>query len=108
MKTRDLVLLVAAGGLAAWFISNRLKAAGQAVLSAPGAIGEAAGGALFDWIHPDAAGDSVYYTIAFPDGNKHSLAQSMLGPNGEFVYAGINYVMKDDASGFHHAIASGS
>jgi hypothetical protein len=106
MKTRDVVILAGLGGLVAWFVVSKIKGAGAAVLNAPAALGSKIGLTLYDWIHPDTVGESLYYMVTFPDGARHSIASHTVDSSGRFSWGGQNYVMKSDASGFHHAIAA--
>jgi hypothetical protein len=104
MKTRDIVIIAGLGALAVWFVSKKLGAAGQAVLNAPAALGSKIGISLYDWIHPNTVGESVFYVVTFPGGARHAVASGDVAAGGGFMFQGVPYYLKADASGNKFAV----
>jgi len=46
--------------------------------------GEAIGSGLFDFFHPDAAGETLYYNVMFPNGQRHAVPSRAVDSNGIF------------------------
>lgn len=88
-NTQDLLVklaLVAGGAYALyWFFTSGLAKIGGAVGSAVTQVGASIGGGLYEWLHSNAAGDLLYYTITFPNGSRHAIPASDVH-NGEFDY----------------------
>ena len=105
MKTRNMLLLLGAGGLVAWYFSSKVTAAASAALALPGQAGEAIGNALYDWGHPSQPWESIFYSVKFPDGSTHMIPGSTVDSTGAFTYSGVDYKMQDDVNHFHYAVA---
>jgi hypothetical protein len=107
------------GGLA----TGAGKTAGSVVMAAPRAIDSALeqmglppqslekmGGAIGQGIYAathvfskNPFGDSLSYTVMFPDGARHSIGESLIDSRGRFRYGTLMYQIKDDAAGKHYA-----
>lgn len=46
--------------------------------------GEQIGGGLFDLLNPGAAGESLFYTVTFPSGDKHAVPSNSVSSDGTF------------------------
>lgn len=99
------------------------KTAGQILLMAPNAIDAAAeqlglgpdamarvGGALgrgiYGAVHafsPDPGGESIFYTVNFPDGARRAIAGTVVDSKGRFKYQNVMYQIKDNDTGAHFA-----
>lgn len=80
MKTKDWLLL-ALFGAGAYFLYRTSTAAQRALATA----GEAIGSGLFDLFHPDQVGETLFYTVAFPDGQNHAVPSRSVNSAGRFV-----------------------
>lgn len=49
-------------------------------------IGEAISSGLFDFFHPNAAGELLYYTVQFPDGKTHAVPSQSVNAAGQFTW----------------------
>lgn len=85
-------------------VGGAAASAAQSIISAPGQFGSAVGIQLYDWIHPNTAGESLFYVVNFPDGTRHAIGASTVADDGGFSYDNIAYVMKNDAAGNHYAV----
>ncbi len=66
--------------------------------------GAAFGRALYDWTHPGSAGEALYYSVTFPDGQKHAIASGDVAKNGTFTYkTGARFRIVVDSLGFKFA-----
>jgi hypothetical protein len=61
--------------------------------------GAAAGGALYNALHPNAAGASVTYRVVMPDGSIASVNNTQVAPDGSFNYQGTLYNLTTAAGG---------
>lgn len=106
MKPRDIVIIGGLAAFAIWYLRKQASAAADAVISLPGNVGSAIGSTLYDWIHPgDGLGiNDTYYTVTFPNGQRHAIPANTVGASGTFDYAGVNYLMKKDAAGQNVAV----
>lgn len=102
MKGKDWVMLGALG-LGAYLL-YRLLGVAEAVPKFLTSTGETIGGALFDWINPNAGASDTYYNVAFPDATRHSVPSSTVNALGAFSYKGVSYILKTDAKGNHVAL----
>jgi len=57
-----------------------------------GALG-AVGGWIAGLLSSDDAGESLYYTVTFPDGARHAIPSLSVAANGTFTYAGKKYLL---------------
>lgn len=59
------------------------------IIEATGSVlkssGEAIGSGLFDFFHRDQVGEMTFYTVMFPDGQKHTVPSRAVDSNGFFV-----------------------
>lgn len=104
MKARDIYII---GGLAVvgiWFVRNQVKAAADALLSAPGEFGSKIGLTLYDWVNPNTTGEMLYYVATFPDGAGHAVPSTTVNTAGQFVYQGARYALKLDKAGKRYAV----
>lgn len=85
--------------------ANILNTASGGALAA---TGTSISGALFNWFNPNPAGTMVFYTTQFPDGTMNAVPSDTLDGQGNFNYNGAAYIMKQDASGNHVAVAAAS
>jgi hypothetical protein len=69
-----------------WIITRALPQLGVAVAGKLSEVGESIGGGLYEWLHPNASGTMVYYTITFPNGSRHALPSDSIGSDGRFDY----------------------
>lgn len=90
--------VIAVGGYLVWKLFQLVTGIGEGataivkgVGTLPRTIGEAIGSGLFDLFHPDAAGESLYYTATFPDGARHAIPSGSVDAGGRFSYAGLRY-----------------
>jgi hypothetical protein len=70
----------------------------KAVTDALHNAGSAAGSAIFDWFHPDQVGETIFYTVQFPDGSKHAIASRAVGSDGGFLFNNVRYRIRVDKS----------
>lgn len=85
-------------------LGSAVGSAASAVGNALTSTGESIGGALFDWIHPKAAGESLYFTTQFLDGSKHAIPSLSVDIFGRFTYNGVRYLMMSSATVPHIAV----
>jgi len=72
-----------------------------------GGAPEAAASAIGDWFVPDPAGDSVFYIVNFPDGERHAIGAGTVASDGTFDYNSVHYRISV-SGGEKYAIAQGS
>lgn len=87
-ETQNLLFKLAllAGGAYAvyWFFTSGLKQIASGAANAITNAGAAVGGGLYEFWHPGAEGESLFYTVRFPNGAQHSVASSNVSSNGQF------------------------
>jgi len=83
MKTRDILLLAGLAGAVYWLASRGIAQVSKALTS----TGEAIGSGLFDFFHPHQAGELLYYSVTFPNGDRHAIASGNVDSNGLFRFA---------------------
>lgn len=100
-------LLIGAGAIAAVYIAYKSsKLVGQAHTAAVNAVSDK----LTDWFGPKDTTESVYYTVTFPNGDRHAVGASTVAPDGLFQkivppYRATQWRMKVDATGKKFAVA---
>lgn len=99
-ETRNLILIVGVAAFAVYYVKKIAGAAGAAF----DATGSWIGGQLYEWAHPSAEGESLYYVVLFPTNEKHAIASGDIRSDGTFTYQGNAYRMRTDASGNHVAV----
>lgn len=82
--------------IAGAFVISKLFDFGKAAASAVTATGEAIGGSLYEYFHPDAAGDPTNYLVTFPDGVRHQVPSRSVNADGTFVNVGAPPVYAGD------------
>ena len=71
---------IGAGLYLAWKTYSGLSAAADVLAN----TGSAIGSGLYDFFHPDAVGETLFYTVNFPDGSRHSVPSSVVAGDGWF------------------------
>lgn len=108
MKVKDTIELALLGVLA-YMVYLFVKKAPDL----PEQIGSKIGETLFDFFNPNPVGETVYFTVTFPDNSRHAIARSQVSDGRTFVNSGngINYAgdgktykLYDNAQGQHFAI----
>ena len=120
MKTETKITLgvVASVAVAAWYFWDKLanfnKGTAYEGTGAVGTLGNVAnqlsGGALqtagetlsrwtYDLFNSDEIGETTFYTVTFPDGQRHAVGASTVSKSGTFTYNGKAYTLYVDASG---------
>jgi hypothetical protein len=84
------MVLLGLGGVLAYYVYQKFMVVPEALT----AIGEATGGAVYEFFHPNAAGETLFYMVNFSNG-KHSIPASTVDASGRFTYRGAKFVMKD-------------
>ena len=92
-------LMIGGGVLAAWWLYQQVTAVHTALKSA----GEKVGGAVFDALHPNAAGESLFYTVRFSNGS-FSIPSGDVLRDGSFMFRGVQFWMRNDAQGMRYAV----
>lgn len=59
-----------------------------AVSDALASVGSAVGSGLYDFFHRDQVGETLFYTVRFPDGVKHSIPSRSVDNAGLFKNTG--------------------
>lgn len=82
--------LIAGGIYVVYQVVTTIKATGEVL----GNAGSAIGTGLYDFFHRDPLGESVYYTVTFPDGSRHSIPSRSVDNGGLFRNTGngLNYL----------------
>jgi hypothetical protein len=57
------------------------------------------GGAIYDALHPNAAGATTTYRVVMPDGSIASVNNTQVAPDGSFNYQGTLYNLTTAAGG---------
>lgn len=83
MKTEDIKNLgiVAALGFGAYALYTTLNAARKGLTT----VGDAIGSGLYDFFHPNEMGETKFFLVTFPDGQRHSIPASYIDASGIFV-----------------------
>lgn len=84
MNTTDTVLLIGVAG-AAWFVWREFNKKKEKVLSLLDTLSTAIGSGLFDLFHPDPVGETTFYMVTFPDGQRHSVPSRTVSTKGVFT-----------------------
>ena len=87
VKDVAMIGALAGAGYLAYKFFNKVPAA-------LAATGEAIGGTLYDAFNPNAAGEMLFYTVHFSNGN-HAIPSSTVDSAGRFTYLGEQFVMRD-------------
>jgi hypothetical protein len=90
----NLLLVLAIGGVALYAV-NQLTGIGKNIAGGFRNAGEALGSKLFDLFHPNPVGETLYYTVEFPDGRRHSIPSGTVNADGVFTWVG-NSVQQGD------------
>ena len=53
VKTRDILIIGGVAAVALWYLKKQAISATNAVLNAPGAVGESIANAIYDWVNPN-------------------------------------------------------
>lgn len=102
------IAILAAIAVAIYYLTRGAKSVSNALTS----TGETIGSTLYDWFNPNPVGETLFYTVIFPDGSKHAIPSGAVS-NRQFInsgngvnYAGdgLTYQLWDDAQGQHHAV----
>ena len=102
MKTRDWII-VGGVAVAAWIVYRKFTGAVTAIPKALTAIGEGAGGALYDWFHPNESKPDISYYVRFTNGAFYIPSQTV-DDAGAFTFRGQRFRIKNDANGNHYAV----
>jgi len=104
MKLDSLVTLGIAGALV--YAIAKVTGAAGATGRALSSVGSAIGSGLYEFFHPNAAGESLYYTATFPDGSRHAIPSSAVNSSGIFTRESVRYqLLTDKATGARYAVA---
>ena len=66
------------------------------VKGALNSLGSALGSGLYDLFHPDQTGEMLYYTVQFPDGERHAVGSRTVDGSGRFTWGGRRYQLLVD------------
>ena len=83
MNVEKILPWAVAGG--ALVLVGKALSVGAAVKNALTNVGSAIGTGLYDYLHPNELGDTVFAILIFPDGLKHSVPASRISSSGTFV-----------------------
>jgi len=88
MNAKDGVTLalIGAAGFVAYKLFGFVGGAAKEGLKYLNTAGEALGSKLFDLFHPNAVGESLYYTVTFPNGARHAIPSGAVDSAGQFDY----------------------
>jgi hypothetical protein len=78
--------MVIVGGLVAY----KLFDWGKKGVAALNEFGEAAGGAVYEFFHPDTVGEMLFYTVKFPDGQFHAVPSRSVDSSGIFTNSNLS------------------
>jgi len=78
-------LLPWAAVIAGAFVISKLFNIGKGASEVLTATGEAIGGKLYELFNPATEGETLFYTVKFPDGTFHAVASSFVDADGFFV-----------------------
>lgn len=90
---------------AAVYLVYKATRVAEGTVKAIGSAQEAITSGLYSLFGPDERefGDWLYFTVSFPDGQKHAIGRSLVDNTGKFQYQNVWYRILDDAQGTHHA-----
>lgn len=110
MKAGTLITIGVAAGIGyalyRWIdsIGGFVKKAGSTAAAAVEETGGAIGRTIYDLFHPSQVGESLYYTVDFPDlGGRHSVASGNVDASGRFLYGARYYQMLQGSDGSKRA-----
>lgn len=78
---RKTLLLLALLGLGGYYLYRKAADVVKVFRNA----GEALGSGLFDLFHPDPVGETLFYTVLFPDGQRHAVPSRAVANDATFV-----------------------
>ena len=83
MKFSDVKDVAIVGALAAgvYLLTRATSKVADALTDAGSAIGSG----LYDFFHPDQLGETTFYVVTFPDGQRHSVPASKVDSSGVFL-----------------------
>jgi hypothetical protein len=68
-------------------------------------VGEAIGSGLYEFFNPKSEGETRFYLVTFPDGQRHGIPSSTVGSNGRFKFTdGKIYQMLVDQTKGKYAV----
>lgn len=67
--------------------------------------GSAAGGAVYEWLHPNAVGETIFYTARFPDGSFHTVPSLSVASDGTFTNKGSPPLYVGDGKVYRLAVS---
>lgn len=85
---------VAIGGIG--YLVYQIYSAGSAAKAALNSVGSAIGTGLYDYFHPNETGEMLYYTVEFPDGQRHAVGSKTVDTSGRFTWGGRRYQLLVD------------
>lgn len=93
-----------------WLVSKGFRELGGAAGRAVTGAGQIIGGKVYDLFHPSPVGETLFYTVTFPNGTRHSVPSSSVNTQGQFTYslpplAPRRWQLLQDAKGFKIAQA---
>ena len=83
VNVEKLIPWIVAGG--ALVVVGKVLTIGASVKGALTSVGSAIGTGLYDYLHPNELGETVFAILIFPDGQKHSVPASKISASGTFV-----------------------
>lgn len=90
-------------------VGRKIGGAAGAVGDALTKTGETIGEKIYTLFHPDVVGESLFYTVTFPDGKRHSVPSRSVSQTGQFWYPATNgkkyQLLVDKATGYKVAKA---
>jgi hypothetical protein len=79
----------AIGGVA--YLLYGIYSAGSGAKKALNSLGSALGTGLYEIFHPNAVGEMLFYTVEFPDGQRHAVGSRDVDRSGRFTREGRRY-----------------
>lgn len=93
MSARDWIILGAVG-VAGFWLYRKVTSVPEALAR----VGESASAAVFEFFHPNAVGETLFYTVNFSNG-RHAIPASTVDSQGRFTFRGAKFVMRDKVVG---------
>lgn len=72
-------------------IYSTVSGAADVVSGALNSTGSAIGSGLYDFFHPDQTGEMLFYTVTFPNGERHAIGSREVDSSGRFTYNARRY-----------------
>lgn len=90
--------------IAGAFVVAKLFDFGKKASDVLTSTGEAIGGSLYEYFHPNPEGDPMNFLITFPDGVRHQVPSRSLSSDGTFVNVGDGVVYRGDGKTYRMMI----